>query len=75
MLDKEYEYYLAHKDELVAKHNDKFVAIKDGQVVGVYASRPEAIEKTAKVHPLGTFLIQHITKEEEVQRFYSRVSF
>lgn len=75
MLDKEYEYYLAHRDELVANHKGKFVAIREGRVIGVYASRPEAIEKTAKVHPLGTFLVQHITEEEEVQRFYSRVAF
>jgi len=71
---KEFEYYLEHKEQLVKQYKDKFVVIKDGEVIGSYTTREEAVEITSKTNELGTFLVQLVIEgEEQVQRFYSRV--
>ncbi len=54
-LEPEFQYYLGHQDELVAKHNGKFVAIKGGKVIGVFAEESTAVIETAKAHELGAF--------------------
>ena len=42
-LEKEFEYYLAHQAELVAKFDGKFVVIKGNEVLGAYDSEIEAM--------------------------------
>lgn len=76
-LKKEFEYYLAHQDELVKKYNGKFIVIKDCQVIGEYDSLLEAVEKTSKKYELGTFLVQKCEpgSESYTQTYHSRVSF
>jgi hypothetical protein len=76
-LKKEFEYYLANQDDLVSKYKDKYVVIKDSQVLGAYDSEIEAIQQTSKEHELGTFLVQKCEPGEEsyTQTFHSRVAF
>jgi len=57
-LEKEFKFYLEHQDEFVKKYKGKFIVIKNREVLGVFDSELEAIEKTAEKHELGTFLIQ-----------------
>jgi len=57
-LEKEFKYYLEHQGELVKKYNGKFIVIKNREVIDVFDTELEAIEKTAKKHELGTFLVQ-----------------
>lgn len=57
-LEKEFQYYLSHQDELVKEFNGKFLVIKDKKVIGAYATKDEAYFTTKKKHDLGTFLIQ-----------------
>jgi hypothetical protein len=57
-LEKEFNYYLEHQDELVKKYNGKFIVIKNREVIGAFDSELEAIEKTTETHELGTFLVQ-----------------
>jgi len=75
-LEKEFKYYLAHQDELVKRHNGKFLVIRDEQVVGVYSSEFEAIEEARKTFPLGTFLVQKCEPGSQgyTQTFHSRVA-
>lgn len=75
MLDKEFKYYLDHKDELIHKYYNKFIVIKNNSVIGVYDSNSEALSKTAESHELGTFLIQLALPGKESQTFHSRVLF
>ena len=49
-LEKEFDYYLKHQDELVKKYNGKFIVIKDADVIGAFDSELEAVEKTAEKH-------------------------
>jgi hypothetical protein len=76
-LEREFEYFLTHQDELVREHRGKFVVIKDEKVIGVYPSEFGAVEETAKDHELGTFLVQRCEpgSESYTQSFHSRVLF
>jgi hypothetical protein len=76
-LEKEFKYYLEHQDELVKKYRGKFIVIKNQEVIGLFDSELEAIEKTAEKHELGTFLVQKCEpgSESYTQTYHSRVTF
>jgi hypothetical protein len=76
-LEKEFKYYLENQAELVKKYNGKYIVIKDSEVIGVFDSEIEAVEKTSVNHKLGTFLIQKCEtgKESYTQTYHSRASF
>ena len=57
-LEKEFQYYKDHQDELVEKYNGKVIVIKDCKVIGTFESEIEAVVETIKEHELGTFLVQ-----------------
>ena len=76
-LEKEFNFYKTHQDELVQKYDGKFLAIAGDKVVGVYDSELAAYTATKKKYEAGTFLIQHCTpgKESYTQTYHSRVAF
>ena len=75
MLEKEYQYFLKHKDVLLKEHEGKFIVIIGNEVVGSYSSREEALKEASSKHDVGTFLIQKVSRGEDdvIQRFSSRV--
>jgi len=77
LLKKEFEYYLSHQPEMVEKYDGKFIAIKNGTVLGAYEDELAAIAETRKEHELGTFLIQLVSPGNAAysQTFHSRVIF
>lgn len=76
-LKPEFEWYLAHKAELLKKFNGKFVVIKNCKVIGAYDAELEAVQKTRESEELGTFLVQKVEPGDAAytQTFNSRVSF
>lgn len=74
-LEKDFEYYLEHQDELVRKYNGRYVVIKNQEVLDAYDDIETAVNETAKNHELGTFLVQRCSpgKEDYTQTFHSRV--
>lgn len=70
-LDKEFQFYLANKDEFLEKYEGKFLVIRGEEVIGVFDDKVEAIDKTREKFPLGTFLVQHINRDKIL--FHSRV--
>jgi len=76
-LRHEFEYYLAHQDELVRKYNGKVIAIKGDRVLGAYPDIVTAINETQKTEELGTFLVQKVEPGSDAytQTFHSRVTF
>ena len=76
-LQKEFEYYLAHQEEMVNKYDGKFIVIKDGNVLDAYDDELTAITETQKTHELGTFLVQQVSRGTSAysQTFHSRVVF
>ena len=77
MLEKEFDYYLSHQDELVKKYRGKHVVIVGEEVIGAFEDEMEAIRETSKTHEMGTFFVQQCEPGDEnyTQRFYSRVVF
>lgn len=77
VLESEFKFYLANQNELVQKHNGKFIVIKDSKVIGSYESELEAVRKTSLTHELGTFLVQKCEPgtDSYTQTFHSRVAF
>ena len=77
MLEKEFKYYKDHQNELIEKYNDKFIVIRDEQIVGIYDTELEAYSTSKKEFEVGTFLIQRCSpgKDSYTQSFHSRVAF
>ncbi|MEW7280574.1 hypothetical protein ABW636_18455 [Aquimarina sp. 2201CG1-2-11] len=75
MLEKEFEYYLKNQDELLKKFNDRFIVLKNNEILGDYSSEIEALSETRKSHEVGTFLIQHCTPgtNSYTETYHSRV--
>jgi hypothetical protein len=74
-LKLEFQHYLDNKKDFLQKYNGKFIVIKDLKVIGVFEDRLKAIEETQKVHTIGSFLVQHVTPNEDDQvRFHSRLA-
>lgn len=76
-LEKDFQYFLKNKKELVEKYNGKFIVIKNQQIIGVYGSEVEAVTETEKEHTLGSFLVQKCEpgSESYTQTYHSRVAF
>ncbi len=76
-LEREFEFYLSHQDEMVEKYNGKYIVIKSGVIVAVYDDELAAVTETQKSHELGTFLVQKVYEgdAEYSQTFHSRVVF
>jgi len=76
-LRDEFQFYLDHQDELVEKYEGKYIVIRGSEVLGAYDDELTAVTETQKSHPLGTFLVQRVTRGSEAytQTFHSRVVF
>ena len=78
-LEKEFEYYLSHQDEIVEKYDGKLVVISGGMVLGAYDDELTAISEAQKTHQLklGTFLVQQVSRGTAAytQTFHSRAVF
>ncbi|MBU0494384.1 MAG: hypothetical protein KKB13_21245 [Chloroflexi bacterium] len=75
-LEKEFDYYVEHQDELVKSYADKYIVLKNETVLGAYDSLQEAIRETTKTEELGTFLVQKVEpgKTNYTQVFHSRIA-
>jgi hypothetical protein len=62
-------------EKLYKVHGQKFVAIKDHNILGAYDTFNQALETTLKKEELGTFLIQECfeNKEKLVHHFQGNV--
>ncbi len=57
MLEREFNFYLKHQDELVAQYRDKYIVIKGNKVLGAYDDELVAYLITKNEHPVDTSLI------------------
>ncbi len=64
-LVREFHYYLAHQDEMVAQYDGKVIVLKNYEVIGVYDTDLEAFTKTVREHEPGTFIIQRVSAGDE----------
>ena len=77
MLDKEFQYFMEHQQELASKYDGKYIVIVGNSVVGVYATNEEAYEESLKNYKLGEFLIQECSTDASSYTtvFHSRVIY
>jgi hypothetical protein len=77
MLQQEFDYYLKHQDELVARYNGRVLVIHGQRVEGDYSTELEALQAASKKYSPGTVLIQRCEpgRDGYTQTFHSRVSF
>jgi len=74
--DKDFEYFLENMEKLYATYGQKFVAVKNLQVLGAYDTFNEALDTTLSTEELGTFIIQECfdDKEKMVHHFQGNVT-
>jgi hypothetical protein len=58
MQEQDYEYFLENTARFYKEYGQRFLTIKNQNVIGVYDSFNDALDNTLKKEPLGTFLIQ-----------------
>jgi hypothetical protein len=66
MLEAEWDFYEKNRNELVQKYCGKYVVISGNRVISAYEDEDAAYDETIKTVPLGSFMIHHVTEEEEV---------
>lgn len=59
-LEKDFKFFLDNLKELNEKYNNKFIVIKNCEVLCSYDDYATALESTIKEHEIGTFLIQRV---------------
>lgn len=72
------EMYIAKQSEIVEKYNGQIIAVKDGEVLGSFSSKLEALRAMQKDnYQPGSFMIVKCTEgdEEYTATFRSRVDF
>jgi hypothetical protein len=75
LLEKEYEYFQKNANSFIKNHPGEFVVIKNEEVKGFFPTEIEAFE-SMKNEELGTFIIQHCSKEDiKPQEYHSRAIF
>ena len=62
---KEYEHYLKIREELAENNDGKFVAIKDGEVLGIFDDYLQAANTVYVAHEKGTVLMQEISRDPD----------
>jgi hypothetical protein len=72
-----YEYFKENFTELFNKYPNKYIVIKNKNIIGIYETFDEAYKKTVKTEKLGTFIIQQcIDSLENMAHFsYNNVGF
>jgi len=75
ILNRQFEYFLSHRAELLERYNGRVVVIHDQEVEGDFDSEIEALKAASKKFEDGTFLVQRIAPESDsfTQTFHSRV--
>ena len=75
-LKREFDWYIAHQDEIVKQYDGRYVVIKDCKVIGAFDDQASAIAETTKTYALGTFLVQKVEPGSSAysQTFHSRVA-
>ena len=76
-LEKNFRYFLDNLEELVKKYNNKYIVLKDEEVVADFDTEKEAYYFANKKYEPGSYLILpcHPGRDSYTQTFHSRVVF
>ncbi len=67
-IDKEWRFYQAHKTEFLKKYRNKYVAIRNGEVLGVGKDSAELKEKVWAEYGHVPILFHRVLEREPVYR-------
>ncbi|MBD5100949.1 MAG: hypothetical protein HDT29_06865 [Clostridiales bacterium] len=70
MVDKNYEYFNNNFEKLYSDYADKFIVIKDCEVLGAYDTFDDAYKTTIRSEQIGTFIIQHCSKSANTINYF-----
>lgn len=75
LLKQDFNYYVQNHEEIVKKYLNKYIVIKNQNIVDSYDTFEEAVSESSKKYELGTFIIQKCSEDlnELTQVFHSRV--
>ena len=75
MQDKDFDFFIQNMPSFYETYGQKFLAIKNSNILGVYDTFNDALEITLKTEELGTFLIQECFDDIEkmVHRFQRNI--
>ena len=76
MIQDDFEYYIAHQEEIVKDHLGEYVVIKDSMVLGYFKEQENAFESMMG-NELGTFIVKECKAPgTDITRYYNnRVAF
>lgn len=60
----DFEFFIAHYDELYEKYGHKFIVIRNQEILGVYEDVVSAVRITSESYPIGTFIVQECNGDE-----------
>jgi len=61
--EHEERWYLENREKIARKFKDRVVVVRNRRVIGTHNSELEAMTKTMKMHPIGSFLVRHCCEE------------
>ena len=62
-VDRNYAAFMAMLDSILAEHRDELALMRDGKIVGYFATPREALEAASCRFSDGVFSIQEVTDE------------
>ncbi len=77
-INKLFEYYLEHQNDLVKQYDGKYIVITADGVKGAYDTMREGYDNAVETYGKGNFMLQLCTEGDSAysQRFFtSRVAF
>lgn len=70
MQASDFQWFKDNLQTLYEKYGNCFLAIKDKTVLGKYHSYAEGVKETAKVLPIGSFIVQECGETKDVYTNY-----
>lgn len=64
MLEKDYEYYLKNKENLIQKFSGSYVVIQNQKILNVLSNLEEAYFFLKNSHKKGSFLVQKVDQSD-----------
>lgn len=72
-VDRNYDVFVRMLSSIIADHRDELALMRDGKIVGFYATPRQALEEAAERFPDRIFSIQEVTDEPIDLGFWSHV--
>ena len=72
-VDRNYDAFVRMLGAMLPEHRDQLALMKEGRVIGFYATPRAALQAAAELIPDGVFSIQEVTDEPLDLGFWSQV--